>query len=221
MIEIAVRDPPPLAAVSSGLPKPVLELVKATMAHDRDNRIPSAAALADRIETTLATLGASATYPLPDPASLMGTGAPSAPRSTTAQTSSALATNAGLRARRGSWRVGAAALFVVLLLGGAGLWWKLGRGKRVVAAAPPSDVPSAAAAPSSAAPPAVASAAPTGSAKATAASEAPGALPTSTSTTDAGRVPPRKGKPVPPKKEGGKDPPVAPVAPVKDPTFGI
>jgi len=62
MIEIAVTEPPALASLAPRLPKPVYELVKATMAHARDDRIPSAAALADRIEATLVALGASATH---------------------------------------------------------------------------------------------------------------------------------------------------------------
>jgi eukaryotic-like serine/threonine-protein kinase len=216
MIDIAVRDPPALGAVSSGLPKPVLELVKAAMAHERDSRIQSAAVLADRIEATIAVLGASATHPLPDPASLMGTGAPSAPRSTTAQTSSALATNAGLRARRASsWLLGAVAMSIVLLLGAAGLWWKVGRLKPRVATGAPSGTPvvSATVAPVAPPPSGVASAAPapTTSAQAPAASETPAAVPASASAAPASsvRTPSRKGKPGP-KKDGSKDP-----------TFGI
>ncbi len=128
MIEIAVHDPPPLGAVVPGLPRPVLDLVKATMVRDRDARIPSAAALAERIEATLVALGASPTHALPDPASLgAGGGAPASHRRTSgAQTSSALATNAGNRARRaspwltalalGSLSIGLAAAFFVVWL---------------------------------------------------------------------------------------------------------
>src|SRR6185503_12369764 len=48
MIDIAVRDPPTLASVAPGLPKPVYELVAAAMMHERDQRLQSAAILADR-----------------------------------------------------------------------------------------------------------------------------------------------------------------------------
>ncbi len=135
MIDIAVRDPPPLGTVTTGLPKPVLDLVKAAMAHERDARLPSAAALAERIEAAMVALGASTTHALPDPASL-GAGAtpPSSRRISGAQTSSALATNARIRAARRSspWLAVAVALGVVAA-GGAGLWLKL-EGSRSAAA---------------------------------------------------------------------------------------
>ena len=70
IIDIAVREPPPLSTHAPRLPRSVLELVKAAMMHDRDQRIPSAAAFADRIEATLAVLGASPSLALPDPAAL-------------------------------------------------------------------------------------------------------------------------------------------------------
>jgi serine/threonine-protein kinase len=149
MIDIAVHDPPALATVAPSLPKQVHELVKATMAHERDNRIPSAAILADRIEATLAALGAAPTHPLPDPASISGNGAPGA-RNPASQTASALATAAGLRARRSSsWVVIAAATLVIALVG-AFAWFKLGIPKPAVATTPPP--PSAAPAASEATP---------------------------------------------------------------------
>ncbi len=118
MIEIAVNDPPTLGSVTQGLPRPVLELVKAAMVRDRDARIPSAAALAERIEATLTALGVSPSHALPDPASLAGTGAPRSQRRTSgAQTSSALATNAGRSRASSPWRT-VGILAAVLLFAG-------------------------------------------------------------------------------------------------------
>jgi len=191
MIDIAVHDPPALSTVAPNLPKQVHELVKATMAHERDNRVPSAAVLADRIEATLTALGASTTHPLPDPASITGTGVPGA-RNPASQTASALATAAGLRARRASsWIVIAAATLVIAVVG-AVAWFKLGAPKPAAATRPPpSAAPAASEAPPAppVAPPASAvvpivtpavdsSAAPSASASATAAaSAAPSASP--------------------------------------------
>ena len=125
IIDIAVREPPPLGTLTTGLPRPVLDLVKATMTHDRDARIPNAATLADRIEATLAALGASRTHVCPDPATL-GAGLPAGPKhGTAAQTSSALSTNANLKVKRGGPWLGVAAGAAVLALGGAGLALKL------------------------------------------------------------------------------------------------
>jgi eukaryotic-like serine/threonine-protein kinase len=70
MIKIATQDPPPLASVAPGLPKPVLDLVQAAIMRDREARIPSASALADRIEATLTALGVAPSVPLPSLASL-------------------------------------------------------------------------------------------------------------------------------------------------------
>jgi len=129
MIEIAVHDPPPLGSVAQGLPKAVLELVKAAMARDRDARLPSAAALAERISATLVALGVSAGHALPDPSSLAGVSGPRSQRRISgAQTSSALATNAGRRGRGGSpWRT-VAIIAAITVLGGvitfALVWFK-------------------------------------------------------------------------------------------------
>ena len=114
IIDIAVREPPPLGTIASGLPKPVLELVKATMMHDRDQRVASANALADRIEATLTTLGASPSLSLPDPASL-GRGS-----QTSATGSRSVASmRAVIRRRRASRWVTAAVLGVLVLVAGA------------------------------------------------------------------------------------------------------
>ncbi len=94
MIDIAVNDPPALATVAPNLPKQVHELVKATMAHERDNRIPSAAILADRIEATIVALGANPHAPAARPGLPQRQRHPR-PAHPAAQTSSALATNAG------------------------------------------------------------------------------------------------------------------------------
>jgi serine/threonine-protein kinase len=138
MIEIAVHDPPALSTLVSGLPSPVLDLVKAAMAHDRDTRIATAAALAQRIEATLVALGTSAALPLRDPAAL---GAPLVPasvrRASAAQTSSALATSAGIRPRRASPWLAVGAAVGVLALGGAGIGVKLVTSRRVATGAPP------------------------------------------------------------------------------------
>jgi serine/threonine-protein kinase len=72
VIQIATQDPPPLGSIVPGLPKPVLEIVKGAMERDREARIPSAAALADRIEAALVAMGASASLPVPSPAALTG-----------------------------------------------------------------------------------------------------------------------------------------------------
>jgi serine/threonine-protein kinase len=95
MIDIAVREPPTLASLVPSLPKAVHELVAAAMMHDREDRLQSAAALADRIEATLVAIGASSTHPLPDPGGIP-VGPPPSSR-VTARTSSALATNARIR----------------------------------------------------------------------------------------------------------------------------
>jgi eukaryotic-like serine/threonine-protein kinase len=70
MIKIATQDPPPLASIAPGLPKPVLNLVQAAIVRDREARIPSAAALAERIEATLTAIGVAPSLPVPSPASL-------------------------------------------------------------------------------------------------------------------------------------------------------
>ena len=160
IIDIAVHDPPPLATLAPGLPKPVLELVKAAMRRDRDQRVPTAAALAERIEQTLAALGASPAQPLPDPATLAGTGTTGVRPAALAQTALALATSARLRARRASPWVGLAA--GVLVVGGAitGIALLPAKGRRAVATTtssapsavvvPPAPSASAAEAPASA-----------------------------------------------------------------------
>jgi len=122
IIDIAVHDPPPLATISSGLPKPVLELVKATMMQDREQRIQSAAALADRIEATLAMLGASPSLALPDPAGLGG----ATPFPPVASARGAASARAVLRTRRRSgWVAVVIGTAVVLGIGGAVLAVKL------------------------------------------------------------------------------------------------
>jgi serine/threonine-protein kinase len=150
IIQIAVHEAPPLGTVVSGLPKPVLELVKASMDRDRDARIGSATALAERIEATLAMLGASPSLALPDPASL-GRGSQtsaSAVRSATSQ-------RAVVPARRRSPVLAAAlATTAIVVLGGAGLAAKL------VLAPAPAPVASATPVASAAPAPPTASAAP-------------------------------------------------------------
>jgi eukaryotic-like serine/threonine-protein kinase len=210
MIDIAVNDPPALSTVAPGLPKPVLELVKAAMAHDRDNRIPTAAALADRIEAALTALGASTSHPLPDPASLGADGAAPSARPAAGQTSSALATNAGLRGHRvkraSPWLAVVIALGVVAL-GGVGLWIKLRPAAPRVAASgstsasPASSAPPPAV-PSSAAPPEVSAAPPVETTPPPVISAAP---------VFSARGPGIKARPTPSTKAG----------PTKDPVFGF
>ncbi|APR85510.1 Serine/threonine-protein kinase pkn3 [Minicystis rosea] len=119
IIDIAVREPPALGTIVTGLPKPVLELVKATMMHDREQRIPSAIALAERIEATLAALGASPNIALPDPASL---GRGSAPTTASQTARAAASQRAVLRTRRVSrLAVAGIATTTVLVAGGAAL----------------------------------------------------------------------------------------------------
>jgi serine/threonine-protein kinase len=202
IIDIAVREPPPLGTLVSGLPKPVLELVKATMTHDRDLRIPNAAALADRIEATLAALGASRTLVCPDPAAL-GAGLPMGPRHGSAsQTSSALSTNANLKVKRsGPWlAVGAGA--VVLALGSVGIGLKLRASRAVTAAAAGAptavETVTAAATAPTAATTAVASAATTA-----VASAAPSVAPTTTASAKTAPSAPSARRPVGKKKGSG------------------
>jgi serine/threonine-protein kinase len=205
IIDIAVHDPPPLASIAPGLPKPVIELVKAAMKRDRDQRVPTAAALADRIEHTLAALGASPAHPLPDPASVVGSGVTGPRAGPLAQTASALATSARLRARKATPWVGLAAGVVVT--GGVIAAIKLIPATR-------SAVPATASAPSAsvAPPPPLASAAqepaPTASASASAAGDAPPLPASSASSAPASRpaVPasrsPGVKRPLPTKKKG-------------------
>jgi eukaryotic-like serine/threonine-protein kinase len=127
MIDIAVKQPPDIGTVTSGLPKAVLEVVRAAMVHDRAKRLQSGNALAERIEGALAALGASRSHALPDPASLVGTGVPGSARPG-AQTASALSTSARQRPRRISPWVAAGAIGM-LSLGGIGAWLALGRTK--------------------------------------------------------------------------------------------
>ena len=128
IIDIAVRDPPPLGTLVPGLPTAVLDLVKATMMRDRDERIQSAPALADRIEETLVALGASRTHLLTDPASLGPDGPPAGAghahargHGSAAQTSSALSTNANLRAARRTPRLAVVVTASVLTVGGVAI----------------------------------------------------------------------------------------------------
>jgi serine/threonine-protein kinase len=57
IIDIATRTPPDLDAIAPGLPREVVELVRATMAHDRDRRIASVDELARRIDLVIAHVG--------------------------------------------------------------------------------------------------------------------------------------------------------------------
>jgi serine/threonine-protein kinase len=216
MIDIAVKDPPALASIAPGLPKPVYDLVAATMAHERDDRLQSAAVLADRIEATLTAIGASTTHPLPDPSAIPA-GAPPSSRAA-ARTSSALATNARARAARPMpiWQVGVIAGVSLALLAGSLIIivTQLSARRQAPAAQGP-----AATAPSAEAiePPATAPAAPPTTASATATPTASASAAPSASMTVApavsGRLPGLKGTSGPGKKSTSKDP--------KDPTFGF
>jgi serine/threonine-protein kinase len=173
IIDIAVREPPPLATVSARLPKPVLELVKATMMHDRDQRIPAAVALAERIEATLAALGASPAIALPDPSTLGKAGL-----TASGSMRKAVSQRMMVRTRRRSpWLAIGLTAGVVALLGGGGVLLKLKPWQKpaVVVAPPVSAGPAASAAPAvSAAPVADATGASTvAPAPATTASAAP------------------------------------------------
>ncbi|MFT3775597.1 MAG: serine/threonine-protein kinase [Minicystis sp.] len=197
IIDIAVREPPALNTVVSGLPKPVLELVKAAMMHDRDQRVASANALADRIDATLSALGVSASIALPDPASL-GQGAP--PMTVSAAGRLAASQRAVLRTRRVSRAAvaGGVTAAVLLLAGGVALALKLGPW-----AAGPVAAASAPATPASAAPTAAASATASASAVVTAqapavsasatASAAPVTSTTPSATASTARAPAGKG----------------------------
>jgi serine/threonine-protein kinase len=117
IIDIAVHEPPPLSTIAAGLPKPVLELVKAAMVHDRDGRIPSANALADRIDQTLAAVGASPSILLPDPAAL---GRGSLPNSASGSGRAAGSVRAVVRKRRNSrWAIAGLTTTALVLAGGA------------------------------------------------------------------------------------------------------
>jgi serine/threonine-protein kinase len=170
MIDIAVHEPPTLGSVAPSLPKPVLEVVRAAMVHDREGRLPTGNALAERIETALVALGASRTHALPDPASLVGVGAEARTARAGAETATALSTATRLRSRRTSPWVALGAAFV-FALGGLGAWFMFGR-----AGPAPASAASAVAVP---APPAVA-ASPTATTEA-----APSASPTTAATASA------------------------------------
>jgi hypothetical protein len=189
IIDIAVNDPPPLASIAPGLPKPVLELVKAAMRREREQRVPSAALLAERIEQTLAALGVSPAHPVPDPAMIAGTG-PAAGRAGLVQTASALATSARLRARRASPWMGLA-VAVVVLAGAAVAAIKLlpskGRPVATTAAAPTAT----AAPPASASASAPAATAPAPPASASAEASADPASPSPETSTSARGLAPR------------------------------
>ena len=149
IIDIAVREPPPLSAHAPRLPRSVLELVKAAMMHDRDQRIPSAAAFADRIEATLAVLGASPSLSLPDPAAL---GRPSN-SSLSGDRRSAGSARAIIQRRRSSrWILAGVAGVGVILAGTALLARKLAPPSApltlAAASAPTAAAPSVTAAPS-------------------------------------------------------------------------
>ena len=199
IIDIAVREPPALGTLAPGLPKPVLELVKATMTHDRDARIPTAIALAERIEATLAALGVSRTQVLPDPAALGVGGSPAGGRhGKAAQTSSALSTNANLRARRRGPRIALVVAVSVLALGSAAVVLKVraSRAGALAAAAGPTVVVTAATATTTPAPTPSLTAITT----AATASAAPTTAPT---TTDSAKPAPSARKPAGKKKGTG------------------
>jgi serine/threonine protein kinase len=189
IIDIAVREPPKIATLVPGLPKPMTELVNAAMAHNRDERIASAAALGDRVEATLAALGASKSLLVPDPAHLHENSIPGGRRAG-AQTAAGLTTNTRRAARRPSPWLGVAAASALLLAGGGWLAVRfLTGGARPAAPTLAATAPATptAAASTTAAPPATVDPAP--SAEATA-STAPAA-----STTGApSKVPSVKGK---------------------------
>jgi serine/threonine-protein kinase len=202
IIDIAVREPPPLGSIAPGLPKPVLELVKAAMMHDRDARLASANALADAIESTLAALGASRSLGLPDPATLEGSGA-GAPRGAMSQTSSALTTNARNKPKRSSSVLAiAGGVTFVIALGGALAWMKLfpRATPAVASAAPPMESAALALTASAAIPPATATSSASAPApEPSASAEAP--VPTSSAkAASSAAAPPRK----PNARPGGK-----------------
>ena len=103
IIDIAVHDPPSLATLAPALPKPVLELVKAAMRRDRDHRVPTAAALADRIEQDARGAGRVARAAAPGPGDPRRHGrAAGRPREALVQTAHRrFATSARPRAREG------------------------------------------------------------------------------------------------------------------------
>jgi hypothetical protein len=186
----------------------VHEVVTAAMAHTREERIPSAGDLADRIEAALVALGAAATHALPEPSSLGAGAAPaSSRRPSTAQTSSALATNAGIRARRASPWLAIAAAAGVVALGGVGIWLKLSYRPAAATGAAPSQATSVGApAPPVAGPPVVSAAAPTATASESAAAPAQAAPSASASAAPASHFRPLPGKGGTTKKGAAKDP---------------
>jgi serine/threonine-protein kinase len=205
MIDIAVKQPPDIGSVTSGLQRAVLEVVRAAMVHDRDGRLQTGTALADRIEGALASLGAARSHALPDPASLVGTGVPRSARAG-AQTASALSTSARQRSRRASPWVAAGAIGM-LSLGGLGAWLALGRTRTpteppAAAATAPSPPPPAPPAPT-AAPTGAPTAAPTGAPTEAAATAAPAVsapptdVPASASAPAAPHAPKNPGKSTP------------------------
>jgi eukaryotic-like serine/threonine-protein kinase len=220
MIDIAVRDPPALSAVAPGLPKPVYDLVAAAMMHDRDQRLPSAAVLADRVEATLTALGAATGHALPDPSAIPA-GAPPSSRAT-ARTSSALATNARARAARPMrpWQIGlVAGVLLAVVAGGLLVVVTQVSARREAAAAQAAAAqPTAASAPSAEAPDplptASAMAAPTASVTAAPTASATVAPTASVTVAPAvsARAPALKGT----GKKSSKDP-----KDPKDPTFGF
>ena len=198
IIDIAVKEPPPLGSLVSGLPRPVLDLVKAAMAHERDQRVASANALADKVEATLAALGAAPTLALPDPAALGSasiTGARAARSSASAR--------AIIRTRRASgWRSAMLAFSAVLVVGGGGIGLKLYT-QRARAATPPPAVPSGD--PTAAATPAATGAASPGASTAPAATAEPPVPPASASAS-AATTPAGMGSATPPRASAGKGP---------------
>jgi serine/threonine-protein kinase len=198
MIDIAVKEPPDIGSVTSGIPRSVLEVVRAAMVHDREKRLQSGNALAERIEGALAALGASRSHALPDPASLLGTGVPGSARPG-AQTASALSTSARQRSRRVSPWVAAGAIGM-LSLGGLGAWLALGRTKTTTqpsaaAATAPATPPSAS--PPATAPPTEAAATEAPAVSAAPPPSAPSDVPASASAPVAPRAPKNPGKSTP------------------------
>jgi serine/threonine protein kinase len=64
---ISESKPPRLSRITSGLPREVLALCTDAMAHDKDDRIPSATVFAERCEEALQAIGANASAPPPHP----------------------------------------------------------------------------------------------------------------------------------------------------------
>ena len=53
LVDVATKEPPPLAELVPGVPRPIATLVHAALAKDREKRIPSMVAFAERVELLL------------------------------------------------------------------------------------------------------------------------------------------------------------------------